>query len=497
MSRRALCYTDAIATSESTCPVLTPRQLEVLELLAKGLTNAEIGRVLGISSATAKRHVSAVISALDVTNRTEAATALHELGLGQNQSPIEPEEAVPGFGDRPAIAVLPFAILSAEPTHEYLADGLVEDMMSRLAAWGWFPVISRRSALIYKGVEVSSREASRTLGARYIVEGSVRPIAGAIRVAVQLADGTTGEQVWSERYDRPLEDLFALEGEIADTIVASLEPAIVRILGSRSLPKTPQDLGAWECLHRAYHRLSSLVWEDVRDARSLFERAIELDPAKSLAHAGLAVAGALECFHQRAPGSSMTEHEVIGVAETAISLDANEPIAHMALGWGRTLERDFGRAYGPFDRAIELNPSLAWAHWGRGTACAADSLALQEEAVVALRRAIRLSPRDPFLPWIWMTLGSAHTNTMHLAEGRFAFERARQLAPDQPHAYPMLAACLAAGGDPDGARALLDRTREIHPGYSPLENARRFGLDAAYDTYAGILASVGWQDPKP
>ena len=472
---------------------MTPRQLEVLELMAKGLTNAEIGRVLGITPGTAKVHVSAVIAALDVTNRTEAATVLHELGLGQ-RGPAGPEDAVPGFGDRPAIAVLPFAGLSVESKHQYLADGLVEDMMSRLAAWGWFPVISRRSALIYKGVEVDSREASRVLGARYVVEGSVRPVGENVRVSVQLTDGATGEQVWSERYDRRFEDLFALEGEIADTIVASLEPAILEVLGSRSLPEPPENVGAWECMQRAYHRLSSLEWENVRDARRLFERAIELDPRSALAHAGRAVAGALECFHQRATDVSVSDRELVSIAEKAVSLEANEPIAHMALGWAHTLSREFDRAYGAFDRAVELNPSLAWAHWGQGTARAAHDRARQDEAIGFLRRAIRLSPRDPFLPWIWMTLGSAHTNLMQIDEGQAAFERARQLAPDQPHAYPMLAACLIARGDVDGARALLDRVRDIHSGYSPLVNARRFGLDESYDVYAAALAAVGWKE---
>ena len=470
---------------------LTPRQLEVLELVAKGLSNREIGDVLGISPATAKRHVSAVIEALDVTNRTEAATALHELGLsGEGGDPADP---VPGFGARPAIAVLPFRNLSTDPEHAVLAEGIVEDVITRLAAWRWFPVISRSSTFRYDPDRVDVGQVSRDVGARYIVQGSVRPAGESARITVKLTDGESGEQLWAERYDRAISDVFALENEIVDTIVASLEPAVVKLLGQRALPKAPDHRGAWECLHGGFLRITRREWDE---AGALFARARELDPRSALALAGLAHVDVFRLVHQQAKDPAALEARVIEQAEQAVALDPAEPVAHMALGWGFTFTRTFPRAIAALERATELNPSLAWAHWARGTARAAEAPEYLAEATVSLRRALRLSPKDPFLPWIWITLGSALVNQGQLDEGRDAFEKARQLAPDQPHAYPMLAACHVFAGEADAARACLDEARRLEPSYSALAHARRFGLEATFEVYASALASVGWEDPQ-
>jgi TolB-like protein len=169
---------------------LTPRQLEVLELLCKGLTNAEIAGVLDIAAGTAKNHVAAVLEAMGVSNRTEA------VGLLKEQA--EPTEfdtvghAVPGFGQRPSLALLPLDNLGP-PVDDHIADGLVEDLTTALAALRWFPVIARNSSFSYKGRGVDVRQISRELGARCILEGSARRSGDRLRVHVQLIDGASGE----------------------------------------------------------------------------------------------------------------------------------------------------------------------------------------------------------------------------------------------------------------------------------------------------------------
>ena len=160
-------------------PQLTERQLEVLELIAKGLTNADIARVLGIAQATAKNHVSAVLQALDVTNRAEAVGLLD--GLAGRDAPAE--RSVPGFGRRPAIAVLPFDDFGGDEHQRHFADGLVEDLITRLASWRWFPVIARNSSFLYRerGESVDVAQVGRELGARYVLEGSSRRSADRVR----------------------------------------------------------------------------------------------------------------------------------------------------------------------------------------------------------------------------------------------------------------------------------------------------------------------------
>jgi tetratricopeptide (TPR) repeat protein len=167
----------------------------------------------------------------------------------------------------------------------------------------------------------------------------------------------------------------------------------------------------------------------------------------------------------------------------------------MALGWAYAAVRDFERAFGALERATDLNPSLAWAYLAHGTARAAAAPELQREAIGALERAIRLSPRDPFLHWMWTALGSAQSNRGAFPEARSAFETARKLAPDQPHVYPMLAATFVAMGDLERARASVAEVRKLAPQYSPIAHARRFGLAPTLPIYAAALAAAGWEDP--
>ena len=157
---------------------------------------------------------------------------------------------VAGFGGRPAIAVLPFTDRGGDDAHAYLADGIVEDLIARLSAFRLFPVISRSTTFTYKDKRVDARQVSRDLHARYIVEGSVLRSGGRVRVAVQLIDGSLGHQIYSERYERELGDVFALQDEIVMAIVGSIEPALMRAERQRARQKPAVQLDAWECFQR-------------------------------------------------------------------------------------------------------------------------------------------------------------------------------------------------------------------------------------------------------
>ena len=169
-----------------------------------------------------------------VRRRGETAQATAPSATATEPAPAEAPAAdldpltVPGFEGRPAIAVLPFDNLSGDPEQEYFADGIAEDLIARLSAWRDFPVIARNSSFVYKGKPVDVKQVSRELGVRYVVEGSVRKTSDRVRIAAQLIDASTGGHVWAKRYDRKLEDIFAIQDEISLAIVEKLK---VRLLG--------------------------------------------------------------------------------------------------------------------------------------------------------------------------------------------------------------------------------------------------------------------------
>ena len=469
----------------------------MLELIAKGASNRAIGETLGISAATVKNHVSAVIFALDVTNRTEATTALHELGLGRGAGTPVGAQLVPGFGERPAIVVLPFQNLSNEPEYDYLADALVEDLTTRLASWRWFPVISKSSGARFGKEQVDVKEACRILGAAYAVEGSVRCAGGRARITAQLIDGGTGRHVWAERYDRPLGEVFALEDEIVAILVTNLEPALAKIGGLRVSTQKPGDLGVWECLQRGFLRLTQFSEEARRDARRLFARAVELDPNLSLGLTGLAFAHVVALLYQDpdAQDRPAVARRVLALAQRAVALDPNDAVAHFVLGFGHLYTGDPRAAAVAYERAAELNPSVVWAHGGLGVALCAQSPPSPALGQAALETAIRLSPEDPFLPYLLTALGNAHAMQGRMQEAIECAERAQRIAPDLPIPYGNLAFCLVVLGRVEEARAALTRLAELHPSYSPIEQARAFIPRENLPILRDVLAAAGWVEP--
>ncbi|HUG37985.1 MAG TPA: LuxR C-terminal-related transcriptional regulator, partial [Candidatus Limnocylindrales bacterium] len=471
-----------------------PRQLEVLELMAKGLQNKEIAGTLGIAPATAKRHVSMVIEALDVTNRTEAVSALHELGLGQGGDG-SPEHRVSGFGGRPAIAVLPFDTFSDDPEQAALADGLVEDLTTRLATWRWFPVISRTSAFAYRGRSLDVKEVSQALGARYVVEGSVRRAGDRARITVQVIDGVNGEHVLADQYDRDLADVFAAGDEIVDGIVIQLEPALAKIEGVRVLTQHPTDLGVWQCLHRGFLHLTRFNAASVQEASAMFRQALERDPHLSHGHTGLAFSEVSALLLQIAEDRDETAARVLELSRRALACDPNDAVAHFTLGMGHLYAGDAAACLADNDRALELNPSVTWAHGGRGVALCAIPEPDPDAAAAALETAIRLSPVDPFLPYLLVALANARVLQGRLEDALACNQRSLALAPDLPIAYGSLVFCLWGLGRLDEARGALAELHRRHPGYSPVEQARAWTTPEGLGWLQAALRDAGGVEP--
>jgi TolB-like protein/class 3 adenylate cyclase len=403
---------------------------------------------------------------------------------------------VAGFAGRPAIAVLPFVPLgdASEGQHDYLADGIVEDLTMRLSRWRLFPVIARGSALAYKGRTVDPRQVSRDLGVRYLVAGSVRSAGKRIRVAWELVDATNGRQLSADRYDRELEDLFALQDQIVDAIAAAIEPTLRTGPNSAvAAREPPASLGAWESFQRGWSRLHrATTREDVDEAIRLFRRASELDPSFSTACAGEAACHCVSILYQWTDSVSASTVEARRAAERSVELDESDPWAHLALGVVNAYGGDLPRAVSAFERALELNPSLMMAYQGLGVALSTER---PDEAIRILEKGIRLSPRDPFIYLFHHQIAVAHMIAGRYEDALGAEEKSLGLHADQPHAYRVLAACHGHLGHVDRAREALAKMRELSPKFS-LEQLRLSNSPALVDRYVEGWRKAGWTEDR-
>jgi adenylate cyclase len=384
-------------------------------------------------------------------------------------SSVDVSLPVPGFAGRPAIAVLPFENLSRDPEQEYFVDGIAEDILTRLAMWRRFPVIARKSSFSYKGRSIGMKEVGRELGARYILEGSVRKAGNRVRITGQLIDAVGAYHIWAERYDRSIEDVFAVQDEIADAIVTALEPAVGRAEMQRAQRKNPENLDAWDLYQQGMWFLSKTTREDTERARALFRQSAAEDPNFAAPFAGLGLLGFLEVSlgYTANPAQAMATARV--AAATSVRLDELDPLAQVALGYASSWNREYDAGVTAARRAVELNPSFALGYHCLG---GANFLAGRfDEAVVAMERAVRIGPSDP---WLFLFLNGVAGCRYMLKDYERSVEAA-QLSVERFEQYPsgprFLAMSLAQLGRKEEAARALTHFLNLSPGHT-LASAR-------------------------
>lgn len=295
----------------------------------------------------------------------------------------------PEFSDKPSIAILPFDNLSNDPEQDYFSAGITEDIITALSRVRQFAVIARNSTFTYKDTPVDIRTVARELGARYVMEGSVRKARNRVRVSAQLIDGKTGNHVWADRYDRDLDDIFALQDELTLAIVGAIEPELGRAEQIRVWRKPPDSLEAWDFYQQGMWHLHRRTKEDMEAARGLLQNAINLDPRFAPAFAAYSRSYSFDILFGFAGGG---RDDALRSARTAIELDLEYADGHLALSTILYIERDYEQAVREVETALRLNPSYAAAHHLLGTILAHSGRS--EEALAHLHEAIRLSPRD-------------------------------------------------------------------------------------------------------
>ena len=378
----------------------------------------------------------------------------------QSDQPPRPPLASP---DRPAIAVLAFDNMSGDREQEYFSDGISEDIITALSKVRWFFVIARNSSFMYKGRAVHIGQVAEELGVRYVVEGSVRRGGGRVRITAQLNDVATGSHIWAEHYDRDLNDVFAVQDEITDAIVAAIEPQIYAAENFRARRKPPHSLDAWDLVMRALSHYWRVTRDDHVTAQSLLEKAIELDPNYGQALSLLATSrmfGVHLGWVDIATAAPLAERAALA----AIQADGEDPWAHTALGSVCFSTRRLDDALAEFELALQLNPNFSMAQGYYALALSYSGR--WRHSYEAAQRAIRLSPRDPSLA-IYHGIAAyaqfvGRNYTAAIARSREAIRQRGDLTG----AYRVLTVAAGMAGQTDVAAAALQELRRTQPNIS-------------------------------
>ena len=361
--------------------------------------------------------------------------------------------------DKPSIAVLPLDNMSGDPEQDFFADGITEDIITELSRFRDLFVISRNSSFKYKGQSVDVQKFARELGVQFVVEGSVRKAGKRVRITVQLIDAQTNRHVWAERYDRELEDIFAIQDEVTTAIVATLPGRVEAAARDRAARTTTENMAAYECVltGKLLHHRSNR--EDNVRAQQLLDRAIALDPDYAHAHAWKACVLGQTWTRNWCADRSATENAIMAELEAALALDDNDSDVHRILAAINLVQNKFERCVYHQRRALALNPNDDLIVVQQGEVLMWTGRA--DEGVEWIRKAMRLNPYFP--ERFWNHLGRACLAARRYAE---AIEAIGCIVSPDASQLALIAAAQAALGDLQAAARERDLALAANPGFS-------------------------------
>ena len=436
------------------------------------------GRI--VSESTLASHINAVRKAIGDSGedqrliRTVARKGFRFVGEVREIQPADretapapagpdetPAHAVP-LPDRPSIAALPFVNLSGDPEQAYFTDGVVEDIIAALSRNRWLFVIARNSSFTYKGRAVDVKQVGRELGVRYVLEGSVRSAANRVRITGQLIDTATGMHLWADRFEGSLDDIFALQDQLAASVVGAIAPQLERAEIQRAQRKPTESLNAYDYYLRAMAHLHHGTREAIDEAIPLYYQAIERDPDFAPAYAMAAW-----CYVWRKVNDWMTDpaREIVEgtrLARRAVALGQDDAVALTRSGHALGhLTGDLDSGIALIDRALVLNPNLAAAWflggflrtWRGETA----------SAIEHFDHAMRFSPLDPEMYRMQAGMAAAHLFAGRFDEASSWAEKSFRNLPSFLLVVAITAASHALAGRTDEARSAMQHLRELDP----------------------------------
>ena len=429
---------------------------------------------------------SAPIAALAVVAILAAVLAAWSRGWFERQLPVADA--------RLTIAVLPFTSLGDKPGEDWLGDGIAEDIMTAVSRFRDLTVIGRSSSFRYRGDAVDVRQAAKDLGAHYLLQGSVRRSGDRLRITVQLIDPRTGASRWSERYDRPFSDVFAIQDEVASKVAAQLVAHAYEATIARVRTRAPADLEVYELVLRARKAHQTFKREGVIESKALAERAIAIDP--NYAPAWAVLSAALQQLYiqpySEHHGTLAMRQQARAAAARAVSLDADSASAQATLGFSLVWGWENEAGLEAFRKAIGLNPndSRAWV----GYAQALSYAGLNREALDVWERTQHL---NPFVSG--PSFGIRAKPHIMLREFEPAFRLARSCAERTPthyHCFMFLAVAAKESGREEEARAAVRRLLEIYPKFTIKRHMHvaPFKKDADAAQFAEYLRRLGLPD---
>jgi TolB-like protein/Tfp pilus assembly protein PilF len=445
---------------------------------------AELSGQLGVQP---ERETEELARSIRASRREGAAKA-------QARPPPAPKTDAPVLPEKPSIAVLPFQNLSADPEQEFFADGLTEDIITALSRIGGLWVIARGSTFTYKGKPADAKQVGRDLGVRYVMEGSVRRAGERLRVTTQLVDATTGRQVWAERYDRPLADLFDIQDEITRGVAAETQTQVDLAEAETARAKPSTNFKARDLAARAWIRIFDQTPEALAEGSALAEEAIRLDPANPVAHRARAgVLFSRICFGEISsnPGTMARCWEL---ARTALRLAPRDEYAHLVKAWAHAYaaEGQLEEAVAECERGLELIPNCSLILGNKGFYLAA--LGRPEEAIEASQLALRRNPRDPSNFWRQHAIAAAH---FVAGEYQASLRESKTIARSRPLLMSGIiwAASAAALGNAEEARVavqycLAERPHLRASGVAP-NLMLRFARDEDHQRLLALLQTAG------
>ncbi len=400
-----------------------------------------------------------------------------------------PESPPLPLPDKPSIAVLPFDNLSGDPEQEYLADGISENIISTLSKISKMLVIARNSTFTYKGNPVKVQQVSRDLGVRYVLEGSVQKAGDRLRVTAQLIEATTSNHIWSERYDRDLKDIFAVQDDITKNIITALQVKLTHGEQARAAAKGTKNLEAYLKYLQAHELINRINIESNALARQLAQEAIALDTNYAWAYKVLGQTHMVDVVlgSSKSPKDSITK--ATKLVQRAIILDDTYAEAHGLLGYLFSITRQHDKAVAEGEMAVALNPNSAEAHMRLGKIL--TFAGRYEESILELKKAIRLNPIPPNI--YLYSLGIAYCWTGQYEEAITWCEKAVRHEPNSLWAHMMMAAVYSLSGQDEEARVEAAEVLRINPKFSLKKWEKRapYKKKADNERFIGALRKAG------